>query len=72
MTCEICECFAQALEARFEQESALRKRIEADTALGTSRLRQVELELRTTETKLRVAAEQKADLESRREAAIRQ
>ena len=60
----------EALEARFEQESALRKRVEAETALGTSRLRQVELELRTTETKLRVAAEQEKGLEKRRNEAI--
>jgi hypothetical protein len=60
----------EALEARFEQESASRKRIEADTALTTNRLRQVELELRTTETKLRVAAEQQAELAKRRNEAI--
>lgn len=62
----------EALEARFDQESALRKRLEADTALATSRLRQVELELRTTETKLRVAAEQETELAKRRSDAINQ
>ncbi len=62
----------EALEARFEQESALRKRVEADTALGTSRLRQLELELRTAETKLRVAAEQETELAKRRNEAINQ
>ena len=60
----------EALEARFEQESALRKRVEAETALGTSRLRQVDLELRTAETKLRVAAEQEKDLDKRRNDAV--
>lgn len=70
MICCVLCVNLQALETRFEQESAQRKRFEADTAISSGRLRQVELDLRTCETKLRIAAEQEVNFEKRRNEAI--
>ena len=59
-----------ALQRRFEQETAIRKRTEADTAVATGRFKQVELEIRSAETQMRATAELAAALEKRRNDAI--
>ena len=60
----------EALERRYEQETAIRKRAEADTAVATSRFKQSDLDLRTCETRLRATAEQATVFEKRRTEAM--